>query len=306
MTDIPEKIQEIAADGVADGLHIVSEEALAAEQAVRGIEKLQIAYIGLGVAVGAAVGALVAFKVAYSRAETKFSQIADDEIAEMREHYQAKARALEGEAQKGRLEEIVAERGYVSNDDEKPPMAVSPPDSVVEAAGEAVEEAELHQANPAVPKVVKETEVRNVFRDADEAANVTESVAWDHHAELRRRSPDAPYVIHIDEKDAFEDYSDMSLTYYEADDVLCNERDEIVPHEERDQLVGEKNLNRFGHGSNDPSIVYIRNDRLEMVMEVVRSPNSYSEEVHGIRHTSYSRNLERMRQREREQRDDDS
>lgn len=289
-------IAEIAADGVADGMHIVSEEALAAEQAIRGFDSARLGFLALGLAIGGAAGALVAFKVAYTKAETKFSQIADDEIAEMREHYQAKARALEGEAQKGNLEEIVAERGYVSNDDEKPPMAVTPPSSVVEAASEEVEEVETAET--------PEIETRNVFKDAKDDANVVDS--WDNHAELRRRSPDEPYVIHIDEKDAFEDYSDMSLTYYEADDVLCNERDEIVPHEERDQLVGEKNLNRFGHGSNDPSIVYVRNDRLEMVLEVVRSPNSYSEEVHGIQHTSYSRNLERMRQREREQRDDDS
>jgi hypothetical protein len=66
-------------------------------------------------------------------------------------------------------------------------------------------------------------------------------------------------------------------------------------------LIGEKNLSRFGHGSQDPSVVYVRNDQLELVYEVVRSPQSYSEEVHGIKHESFEMgNLQRMRKRERD------
>jgi len=65
--------------------------------------------------------------------------------------------------------------------------------------------------------------------------------------------------------------------------------------------VGERNLNLFGHGSNDASVVYVRNDKLELIFEVVRSPNSFAEEVHGFHHEAYSRrNLERMRMKERD------
>jgi hypothetical protein len=99
-----------------------------------------------------------------------------------------------------------------------------------------------------------------------------------------------------------EGYDHVTLTYYEVDDVLCNERDEIVdPDRDRENLVGERNLNLFGHGSNDASIVYIRNDKLEIVFEVVKSPNSFAEEVHGFRHEDWDRgNVERMRARERD------
>jgi hypothetical protein len=36
----------------------------------------------------------------------------------------------------------------------------------------------------------------------------------------------------------------------------------------------------------------------------VKSPNAYAEEVHGFQHTDYSRNLERMRARERDEQED--
>jgi hypothetical protein len=305
MTDA-QQIAEIAADGVADGMHVVSEEAQAIEQMVRNLNAAKIQFTALGYVIGAATGALIAFKVAYKRAETKFSQIADDEIDDMREHYQARLRALEGESQKGDLSEIVKEKGYVSPEAEnnsQPLMAVSPPDAVVEKAADAVSEETTRIPPPVPADPAPEAEVRNVFRDAPEEADIRPT--WDHTAELAKRNPDIPYVIHYDERHDFEDYSDLSLTYYEADDVLCNERNEIIPPNEREALVGEKNLDRFGHGAHDQDTVIIRNDRLELLIEVVRSRGSFVEEVHGLEHTGYGRNLQRMHKREHEELDDD-
>jgi hypothetical protein len=152
---------------------------------------------------------------------------------------------------------------------------------------------EADEHTPDVEKFISTT--RNVFREA----KVEDT--WDYQEELKRRSPDIPYVIHYDERYELEDYDHVTLTYYEGDDVLCNERDEIVDPDRRDEMVGDSNLNLFGHGSNDASIVYVRNDKLELIFEVVRSPNHFAEEVHGITHEAYDRgNLERMRIRERD------
>jgi len=287
MADATE-IAEIAADGVADGMHIVSEEALAAEKAVRGMERAGIAYFGLGLAAGAAAGALIAFRIAYKKAETKYSEIAAEEVAEMRQHYQDKLVALDANNKKKDVEEIVRERGYsVEPEQTEPPMAVTPPTTVVDAAREAVDDEDVVEVDddPGDPmeEVLieahtsgEEPKVRNVF--AEHAVDDT----WDSFAERKRRSPLEPYVIHRDERDEFGHYDDVTWTYYEADDVLCNERDEVVAGDERDKLLGEANLEKFGHGSGDAQIVYIRNDQLEMQFEIVRSPNSYAEEVHGF------------------------
>jgi hypothetical protein len=74
-------------------------------------------------------------------------------------------------------------------------------------------------------------EVRTIFkeRDAQEARSPATSSSrvdeWDSRG-ARRRSPDIPYVIHYDERDEMEDYQEVTLTYYDGDDVLCDERDE--------------------------------------------------------------------------------
>jgi hypothetical protein len=220
----------------------------------------------------------------------------------MSEYYHAKVRALEAE-QKGDLQDIVAEKGYGTEEGVKPPMAVSPPDRVTEAVENSASEDTTRIRPPGPTRPAREVETNNVFRNPPEGAAVMDS--WNYKEELQKRNPDIPYVIHYDERTEFEDYEEMTLTLYEKDNVLCNEQDEIIADEELDKLVGEDNLDRFGHGSNDPNVVYIRNDSLELVLEVVRSPHAYAEEVHGFEHTGYSGNLERMRKREKDESDND-
>jgi hypothetical protein len=265
-----------------------------AELLARTLTKNRIGFYALGMGVGAITGYFVAKRLL----ETKYSKIADEAIDEMREHYQAKARALEAEAAKRPVEEIVKERGYSSDKEESvaPPMAVKPPPAVEEeqARRDRVEE----QTDSQIVMPDPET-ARNLFKEAE----VTHE--WDWHEERKQRSPDIPYVIHADERFETETYTDVTLTYYDGDGVLCNERDEIIDPNDIDRLVGEKNLERFGHGSGDAVIVFIRNDAMEIIYEVIKSPNSYAEEVHGFHHDStYYRNLERMRSRERDEQEE--
>jgi hypothetical protein len=272
------EIAEIAADGVADGMHVVSEEALAAEQVVRTFDKLNLAWFGLGLAAGAAIGGLVAFRVAYRKSEAKYAAIADEEIAEMREHYNEKGLALEAQMNKGDLDKLVKEKGYKpAEPSSEPPLAVTPPTAVVERAAEMAEDDEVSEEPPDEVEDEEVLEEHNVF---DKNPQATEE--WDAHKERSRRSPLRPYVIHRDERDDREAYDDVTYTYYEADDVVCNERDEVMDENERKEVIGEENLDRFGHGSGDGNIVYVRNDKLEMDMEIIRSPNSYAQEVHGL------------------------
>jgi gas vesicle protein len=271
-----------ATEVVADTADRVSKEAADFAEFTRQLNKTKLQYALLGTAIGATIGSLTAFYVANRKAETKYSKIADAEIAEMREHYQAKTRAAEATTQKPDLDSIVVEKGYSSPN--SPPMAVQPPETVVEDETNA-ETSDDSEAD--------EPEVLNVFKEAEFEDT------WEHHEELKQRSPDTPYVIHYDERHEM-DYQSVTLTYYDGDDVLCNEEDEIIGLDERDAMVGDRNLFLFGHGSNDPAIVYVRNDRLELVFEIVQSDNSFAEEVHGFQHDAYdSGPLERMRARER-------
>lgn len=285
MTDTTEKVIDTAADVVGE----VKDHAEEIEQAIRALNKMRVKYYAIGMTVGGAIGAVVAFRVAYKKAELKYEKIADTEIAEMRQHYREKRQALEAEVAKRPLSEIVEEQGYSSTNakTDTPPMAIQPP-SLVMAKDE-----ENEQTEEEAP------EVRNIFKDAE----VTHE--WDYQRELRNRTPDAPYVIHYDERHEMQGYTDVTLTWYELDNVVANDDDEVMDPDERDSIIGRETLNRFGHGSNDAAIVFVRNDKLEIIFEICRSPNSFAEEVHGFSHEDLAYgNLERMRSKERDERED--
>lgn len=100
---------------------------------------------------------------------------------------------------------------------------------------------------------------------------------WDYYTELQKRG-DEPYIIHYDEFINDEmGYSQTTITYFEKDNILCDEND--VPMYDWPKLVGKL---EFGKGSNDPNVVYIRNPRLEMEWEVLYSSSSYAQEVLGL------------------------
>ncbi len=163
-------------------------------------------------------------------------------------------------------------------------MAITPPTAIVEAA-ELFDDGKEKSQPPIIEDLPK---TRNVFEEAAVVDN------WDYHKERQRRSPLRPYVIHYDERDE-KPYVEGTLTYYTEDDVLCNELDEVIAESERERLVGDANLEKFGHGSNDAQIVYIRNDALETQYEIVRSPNSYAKEVYGLEHADTSRRRKKRR-----------
>jgi hypothetical protein len=98
--------------------------------------------------------------------------------------------------------------------------------------------------------------------------------------ELGKRSVWLPYIVSDDEFMANDvDHHQASLTYFEGDETLVDEKEE--PIEDIDKYVGEKNL-RFGYRSNDRNIVYIRNEKLRMDFEISRSQGQYVEEVLGM------------------------
>lgn len=100
-------------------------------------------------------------------------------------------------------------------------------------------------------------------------------------AKRERLDPNAPRIIHHDEfMQNLPDYQQSTLTYYERDDTLVDERD--TPITDEDKLVGSDNLVRFGHGSKDQHVVYVRNPRLEIDFEITRSVGSYAQEVLGV------------------------
>lgn len=94
------------------------------------------------------------------------------------------------------------------------------------------------------------------------------------------RSEEEPYVISLAEfSNDEEDFDKITIRYFEEDDTLTEElRKDTMPIES----VGAENLSRFGVGSEDESIVYIRNEQLKIDFEVIRDEGSYTESVLGL------------------------
>ena len=109
----------------------------------------------------------------------------------------------------------------------------------------------------------------NIFPDREDH--------WDYDEEEKHRTEERPHILHVDEYFANEkQYTQITLMYYQGDNILCDDKD--VPIYNPESMVGKLD---FGHGSNDPNIVYIRNDKLQVEFEVLLDHGHFQIEVLG-------------------------
>ncbi len=270
----------------------------------------------MGIVVGVAAGLVMfsgfmGYRFAEKKLSVKFEALMEEETSKLREHYIQKARAKAEKPTHEELaelaenlrarpvaEEIIAEAGYKPTADEMIQRAKE------KAAGIAREQHAIEQANKAAEAeapVSTESETQNIFQERDKAK--PDLGEWDYSKELKSRDPREPYVIHIDEwQENASEYEKTDLTFYEGDEVLSDDNDTVIA--ELDEAIGFDNLTKFGHGSGDPNVVFIRNDVREVLYEVARSYGSYSLEVHGLDPTDHLKHSDERR-RDRRRFDDD-
>lgn len=123
---------------------------------------------------------------------------------------------------------------------------------------------------------------------------------FDYQQNEQNKLDGRAYIIDYDEFMSSE-VQNTTLTYFEGDNVLSDQHDE--PLMDLDEVVGEDNLLCFGQGSNDNNIVYIRNDKLDINFEVIRSQGKYAQEVLGFIEHSEKRKPRKFR-RDRHERAD--
>lgn len=102
---------------------------------------------------------------------------------------------------------------------------------------------------------------------------------WDYDEELKHRSDQEPYVIHYDEFFAREtEYDQSQFVWYAGDEIMCDDLTSQIIYN-HNEVVGEL---KFGHGTGDPNVFYVRNDKHEMEYEITRDPGLYHEERQGL------------------------
>lgn len=266
MSEVAEKAAEVTAevveetvDGVVDVVEVMRNN------------PVTLALVG---AAGLAVGGAGGYFLTKRLLRKYYSDLAEVEIAQAKEFY---AGVYKTDADGAVLtpQEVLSQRhGAAAAADalrtysgrqvtqeilEKDEMATAL-DEQDEAAVIRLEERARHEEPRATP-----SEMRNVFIDP----------SFDYEEEKKLRSRERPYIITHDEYfDKDVSFEDQTLTYYEDDDTLVDEKDK--PVDDLD-LVGEDHLARFGHGSRDRNIVYVRNEKLEMDFEIVLAKGSYLE-----------------------------
>lgn len=261
------EVTEAAIEGVAQVAETVAGEATTVAEISRGLSAHEIRLVAAGVGVGLVVGGIVAYKVASKRLEARFEEKIETEIKKMREHFHAKEEARKSEEGKPALADlkgVVADAGYVH---------VSP--SLLEDAPGPITREAATPDGIAAAVAANEATRQNAF-DQREPLNDT----WDQEHEENSRVEGKPFVIHVNERGAT-GFTETTFTYYAGDDVLADEQDRMLGDVE--QLLGAHNLDRFGHGSGDRNVVYVRNSKLEVDIEVVRSEGEYAQEVAGVK-----------------------
>lgn len=226
---------------------------------------------------GIGIGGAIAYKIVEKRLAKKFDEELTEQIAAAKEFHSKVNKEGVFESPESAVQALVppevvtAVQEYQGRDRHVPydkPGEISDPRPPIVVEAETVEV------------------TKNVFTEAKKSKEPTEEKHdprdWDYNAEIadRELNPDQPYTISFEEfNENAPDNEQTTLSYYTEDDTLVDSQDKPIDNTE--YTVGDDNLTRFGHGSHDPNVVYVRNDKTGMDFEIVRVRGSYQKEVFG-------------------------
>jgi hypothetical protein len=210
---------------------------------------------------GAVVGGIGGYFFAERKYRLKYRILADVEVESVKEHYRAK------EA------ELLDEQKRVASQP-KPNLELITNNLKEKAKAELIAEGEGYvQREDPEGEESEEVEAGNAF-------DRPPLPPWDYDREMAGRNADFPWIMHFEEYQQSECSHQVTITYFEGDDVLIDESDEVIS--KKDEVVGMENLEKFGHGSSDPNVVYVRNPKLDVEYEILRHEGHYAKEILGL------------------------
>ncbi|AXH44196.1 hypothetical protein SEA_GOCRAZY_58 [Arthrobacter phage GoCrazy] len=242
--------------------------------------------VQIRVATAFTVGAVAGGATAYYFTKKKYRAIADQEVADVKAYAQEREEEAYMAANDPELyKEWKASQEVVEEHPEDRPLTREELDEKLnglydqklENLGYA-EHADLESEGlPTQHDLL--TDAERAEAEAAEAALDDDPATWD-------RDFEKPYVINVNEWNLEHmdnpEWDKVSLKYYDGDtdDVLVPEDGQPITDEE--YVVGLANLAHIGVGSEDPNIVYIRNEAMTTDFEITRIDGSYTKLVLGI------------------------
>lgn len=121
-------------------------------------------------------------------------------------------------------------------------------------------------------KISEEEKYINYSSMSEEKETETETT---ENVEEPSEDTNKPYVIEPDDFDTIDGYSTVSLTWYDGDNLLADDNDEVIVDVE--DVIGFESLNHFGDYEDD--CVFVRNDRLKIDYEVLLDNRNYRDVV---------------------------
>lgn len=88
------------------------------------------------------------------------------------------------------------------------------------------------------------------------------------------------FTVTEEEMETYDNFEDISLTYYAEDDILCDDQEQVI--EDPEAIIGDA-LTKFGVKSGYPDTVYVINKRVRAIFEVLMVEGSYQEIVLGMK-----------------------
>lgn len=279
MSEVAEKAAEATAE-------VVEESIDGAVEVLEVMRNNPVTLALVGVA-GIIAGGVGGYFFAQKKLRSFYEDLSSEEIAQAKEFYSGVYKT-DPEGSPMSPQEVLAERhgsaaaadalrGYQGR--QVAEQIVS--EENLEVALDEQDEAQISRIEERRRHDVEVEEGERTVTETTETVNVFVDPNFDLEEERKHRRIDKPYIITHDEFfEAELEYDTQQLTYFEEDDTLSNERGEAI--REIDKMIGEDHLVRFGHGSKDQNIVYVRNDRLETDYEVVKDSGSYVKSVLGM------------------------
>lgn len=116
-----------------------------------------------------------------------------------------------------------------------------------------------------------------------ESEKTNEESDYNKYEEMSKQTADeinkSPYIITYDEfNNECEHYDKLSIYFYARDKILADEDDTQI--DDPELIVGELALSSFGK-EEDPDIVHVRNEKLQIDYEIIKLDKDYSQTVLG-------------------------
>lgn len=252
--------------------------------------QLNMGHLAFVSAVALGAGAGISWLVAKRYFASKYEKILEEERLAARDLY-ARLYKKDEFATPGEAAETLGVGGEAITEAAAGALERYGAKKLAEVAVEVTETVDV-EVTP-VENEIETSQARNVFTDQD---FIPTGEVWDQDLEIAKRAelPDGdPYIIsHMEFNENEHDHEQTRLVYYAEDDVLLDDKNS--PIDAVDMVVGEDNLTRFGHGTMNNRIVFIRNHKLGMDFEVVKNDGSYSKDVLGFQHSDGPR-IRKMR-----------